>query len=103
MSQPTAVAANIAIQPLGDLRRNIYDLSADQLTTLVTGWAEPAYRAKQVLHWLYKEFVTDFSQMSNLPLELRRKLADTLRVGSAELVTQKMSSDGWTRKVLLKM
>jgi 23S rRNA (adenine2503-C2)-methyltransferase len=66
-------------------------------------WAEPGFRAKQVLHWLYKELVTGFDAMTNLPQALRRKLAETYRVGSAELVAQKISTDGWTRKVLLKM
>ncbi|MDQ6693820.1 MAG: 23S rRNA (adenine(2503)-C(2))-methyltransferase RlmN [Chloroflexota bacterium] len=84
-------------------RRNIYDLSPERLIALVQEWGEPAYRGKQVLHWLYKELVSDFSQMSNLPSELRRKLAEKLQIGSAELITQKISADGWTRKVLLKM
>ncbi len=91
------------LQKAFDGRRNVYDLSPEKLVMLMDEWGEPAYRAKQVLHWLYKELVRDFSDMSNLPLGLRRKLADNLRVGSAELVAQKISSDGWTRKVLLKM
>jgi 23S rRNA (adenine2503-C2)-methyltransferase len=86
-----------------DRRANVYDLSPDKLAALMEEWGEPAYRARQVLHWLYKELVTEFAQMSNLPLALRKKLDEHLRVGSAELVAQKISSDGWTRKVLLKM
>jgi 23S rRNA (adenine2503-C2)-methyltransferase len=41
--------------------------------------------------------------MTNLPQALRTRLAEHFRVGSAELVAQKISTDGWTRKVLLKM
>lgn len=94
--------ANASLQPL-DTRRNVYDLSPERLVALMEEWGEPAYRAKQVLHWLYKELVADFSQMGNLPLALRKRLAESLRVGSAQLVTQKISSDGYTRKALLKL
>ncbi|MBF6614484.1 MAG: 23S rRNA (adenine(2503)-C(2))-methyltransferase RlmN [Chloroflexi bacterium] len=83
--------------------RNIFDLSPEQLAALLAEWGEPSYRAKQVLHWLYKELAADFSEMSNLPLELRRKLDATLRIGSGEIVAQKISADGWTRKLLMKL
>jgi 23S rRNA (adenine2503-C2)-methyltransferase len=103
MVQSGAAHAEIVFERAVDMRRNVYDFSSEQLAALLAEWGEPAYRARQVLHWLYKELVTDFSQMSNLPMGLRDRLAETLRVGSAELVAQKISSDGWTRKVLLKM
>jgi 23S rRNA (adenine2503-C2)-methyltransferase len=86
-----------------DLRPNVYDLSSERLTSILVDLGERPFRATQVLHWLYKELTPDFSQMSNLPLDLRRMLAERLRIGSADLVAQKVSSDGWTRKVLLKM
>src|SRR4051812_251660 len=103
MAQVGTAQANIVVGQLVDRRPNVYDLSPEKLGELLAEWGEPAYRAKQVLHWLYKELVTDFSQMTNLPLGLRNRLAETMRVGSAELVAQKISSDGWTRKVLLKL
>jgi 23S rRNA (adenine2503-C2)-methyltransferase len=103
MAQTEIISPNVVLHDAFDGRRNVYDLPPDKLAALMEEWGEPAYRAKQVLHWLYKELVQDFSEMSNLPLALRQKLADNLRVGSAELVAQKISSDGWTRKELLKM
>src|SRR5436190_4505 len=86
-----------------DARLNVFDLTPEKLTALLAEWGEPAYRARQVVHWIYKELVSSFSQMTNLPSALRVKLEEHLRIGSAELVAQKISSDGWTRKVLLKM
>ncbi len=94
---------SLPIQIQTETRRNIYDLSPDELTSTFAGWDQPAYRAGQVLRWLYKEYVADFSQMSNLPLDLRNKLSKTFVLGSSQLVAQKISSDGWTRKALLKM
>lgn len=86
-----------------DKRLNVYDLTPDRLAAIMHELNEPAYRTRQVLHWLYKELVQSFDQMTNLPAALRVKLAEKLKLGSAELVAQKVSSDGWTRKVLLKM
>lgn len=104
MTVPHTTSANIIIKrEPADKRPNVYDLSPDELTALMLKWGEPAYRAKQVLHWLFKEFASDFAHMSNLPASLRSRLDEALRVGSAETVAQKISSDGWTRKALLKM
>ncbi len=85
------------------MRGNIYDLAPEQLSALMTEWGEPAFRAKQLLNWLYKELVTEFEQMTNLPLPLRERLASEFKIGSAQLTAQKISSDGWTRKVLLRL
>ena len=104
MTVPHITSADIAFRREdADKRPNVYDLGPDELTELMREWGEPEYRAKQVLHWLYKEFVSEFAQMSNLPAALRVKLHDALRLGSAETVAQQISSDGWTRKALLKM
>ncbi len=102
MNEASTAVQTITFQER-DARRNIYDLSPETLAAVMSEWGEPAFRTKQVLHWLYKELVTSLDAMTNLPQPLRAKLAENFRVGSAELVAQKISSDGWTRKVLLKM
>src|SRR5438445_6754244 len=84
-------------------KHNIYDLSPDGLASVLAEWGQPSYRAGQILRWLYKEYVADVSQMTNLPLDLRNKLSKAFMIGSAQVVAQKISSDGWTRKVLLRM
>jgi 23S rRNA (adenine2503-C2)-methyltransferase len=91
-----------ASPPDADPRANLYDFSPDGLVEELKGQGLPVFRAKQVLHWLYREFVTDFSAMTNLPIDLRRRLAEQYRIGSAEIVTQQISQDGDTRKVLLR-
>ena len=101
-AQPAAHQLHLGL-PLPDKRVNVYDLGPEHLAAHMQELGEPAYRARQVLHWLYKELVSDFARMTNLPLSLRAKLADTLKIGSAELVAQKISSDGWTRKALLRL
>ncbi|MGI8587254.1 MAG: 23S rRNA (adenine(2503)-C(2))-methyltransferase RlmN [Chloroflexia bacterium] len=82
--------------------RNLYDFSPDDLVEELKAQGLPVFRAKQVLTWLYKDLATDFSAMTNLPSDLRRRLAGQYRIGSAEVVTQQVSSEGDTRKVLLR-
>ncbi|HST04318.1 MAG TPA: 23S rRNA (adenine(2503)-C2)-methyltransferase [Chloroflexia bacterium] len=104
MTVPHTESINLVLSDKQDDKRlNVYDLSPASLTELMVSWGEPAYRASQVLHWLYKEYAADFAHMSNLPVSLRNRLDASLRVGSIETVAQKISSDGWTRKALLKM
>ena len=101
MLRQSPVSPSVAVE--APRKRNIYDLTPEGLTEVFSAWGLPSYRAAQVLRWLYKGLVTDFSQMTNLPLDLREKLAGEFVLGSAQLVAQKISTDGWTRKVLLKL
>jgi 23S rRNA (adenine2503-C2)-methyltransferase len=64
---------------------------------------EPAFRAKQVYHWLYRELVTDFSAMTNLPQTLRVQLAEEARMGPMVVRSELHSKDDRTRKILLEL
>ncbi len=60
------------------------------------------FRAAQVMEWLYKRAAADFSQMDNLPLSLREKLAMKYDLGLGSLVAQLTSKDGKTTKSLIE-
>jgi 23S rRNA (adenine2503-C2)-methyltransferase len=101
--QPLPILPRRPAPPPGaETRANLYDFSPDGLVEELKAQGLPVFRAKQVLHWLYREFVTDFSAMTNLPIDLRRRLAEQYRIGSAEIITQQISEDGDTRKILLR-
>jgi 23S rRNA (adenine2503-C2)-methyltransferase len=61
----------------------------------------PAYRADQVLAWVYQQGVEDPAEMSNLPLELRERLAKEWSFDSLEVRSVQRSVDG-TRKLALE-
>lgn len=82
---------------------NLYDLTLEELTTLVKTWGEPAFRAKQIWEWLYTHKVSDPAAMSNLPKALRDKLAAETQIGVLELVAEKTSKDGETIKCLFRL
>ncbi|MFH1092907.1 MAG: 23S rRNA (adenine(2503)-C(2))-methyltransferase RlmN [Candidatus Omnitrophota bacterium] len=49
-------------------------LYPEELQTIVAGLNHPVYRSKQIQEWIFKKSVLSFSEMKNLPGELREKL-----------------------------
>ena len=81
----------------------IYDLPLPDLTTLLTEWGEPAYRARQVWQGLYHHFWNDPTQFTFLPNHLRTQLADTLKFDALAPITSIQSKDCQTVKTLFQL
>ena len=79
---------------------NLLDLTPADLVRELTALGQPAYRARQVLHWVYQRLVDDFAAMTDLPQALRRELAARFRLRLVEPLAELTDPDG-TRKVLL--
>lgn len=84
-------------------KKPIYDISLEQLTSTLTTWDQPAFRARQVWEWLYEHKVTRFAAMTNLSQDLRDRLEAEFQIGSLEPVTEIRSTDGWTVKQLWQL
>lgn len=54
----------------------------------------PAFRAKQIYHWLYVRFVSDFSLMKNLPKTLQDYLKSHFSMHQTKIIKQEESFDG---------
>jgi 23S rRNA (adenine2503-C2)-methyltransferase len=74
----------------------------DSLTARLQERGEPAFRAKQILDWLYKKRVRSWDEMTNLAKPLRTWLAETFELMPATLVLNKQSEDV-TDKLLLEL
>ena len=70
-----------------------------QLETVVAELHLPAFSARQIAQWLYRNPVDSFDQMSNLSKSTRRKLAENYEIGIAAPISATISSDG-TKKYL---
>jgi 23S rRNA (adenine2503-C2)-methyltransferase len=81
----------------------LYDLDLPEIEALMKEWNEPSYRARQLWEWLYVHLVDNFEAMTNLPLDLREKLAQETVIGVPEVVTSQIAPDGETRKDLLRL
>lgn len=84
-------------------KTSIYDLSLAELKTQITALGQPAYRAKQVWEWLYKQYVDSFDQMLNLPRDLRIELANRYTLDVLQLEVRQESRDGRTEKILFQL
>ena len=84
-------------------RQPIYDLDLNSISTMMTSWNEPAYRARQIWQGLYQHYYPSPSEFPNLPKPLREKLATELNFACIEPVRQLDSSDKHTRKTLFKL
>jgi len=86
---------------LADGRRDLVGLSRDELLAELAEIGEPAFRAKQVWHWIYHQGVTDFARMSSIARPLQQRLAERFVVGRPEIALLQTSDDE-TRKFLLR-
>jgi 23S rRNA (adenine2503-C2)-methyltransferase len=82
--------------------RDIKSLTQAELAAWFQERNQPAYRLDQLLNWLYRQRVTAWSAMSNLPKALREELAKAFSLESLELV-RKQGSDDTTQKFLWRL
>ncbi|PAW81441.1 MAG: 23S rRNA (adenine(2503)-C(2))-methyltransferase [Spartobacteria bacterium Tous-C9RFEB] len=68
----------------------------------MTAIGQPAYRAGQVLDWIYKRRVRDWDDMSNLPAPLREALKQEFPAARLEKIRETGSKDT-TRKFLFRL
>ncbi|MEM8667255.1 MAG: 23S rRNA (adenine(2503)-C(2))-methyltransferase RlmN [Planctomycetota bacterium] len=83
-----------------DARRHLLDLSIDELKAWLKENGQPAFRARQILSWVFQQRVTDFQLMSDLPKALRDRLDAAFRVFVTSERTAVESRDG-TDKLLI--
>lgn len=83
------------------MTEDLFGLDLDDLRQKPVLDGLPLYRIRQIVEWVYKKGIYDFSQMSNLPLILRKQLSEIYFFGRAALIDRHDSSDGLTSKFLL--
>lgn len=79
----------------------IFDLTPDQLRQLTADWQMPAYRADQLLHWVYRRFVADLAQMTDLAVADRQTITQRLQFTKSRLLRHQTATDG-VQKLLIQ-
>ncbi len=77
-------------------------MTQEELTAQLKAMGCPGFRAGQIREWLDRG-VTDFAQMTNLPKELRQKLAETYRVPGVTIRRKLVSALDGTVKYLFAL
>ena len=80
---------------------SLTDTSAGALAAFLEDAGQPAYRAGQIRHWLYRDLASGFHEMSNLPASLRKDLAARFTLHGLTVAAVQCSADGKTHKFLL--
>jgi 23S rRNA (adenine2503-C2)-methyltransferase len=80
----------------------IHGETLDSLTARLTAAGHPAFRARQVMEWLYKKRVRTPDGMTSLPRPLRAWLADSYEFEPTAFVLDRQSGDE-TDKLLLEL
>ena len=86
---------------LADGRRDLVGLSRAELVAEMAAIGEPAFRAKQLWHWIYHRGATDFSRMTSIARRLQARLAERFVIGRPETALAQTSADD-TRKFLFR-
>ena len=79
---------------------NILDYTQEELLTWMKENGESAFRAKQVISWIYKE-IWNFEEMKNIPKSLKDKLSNNFYFGIPKVEEEYISKVDGTKKLLL--
>ncbi|MGD8451849.1 MAG: 23S rRNA (adenine(2503)-C(2))-methyltransferase RlmN [Phycisphaerae bacterium] len=99
-SEPTRRPDGAGTGPSAVAAVHLPGLYVEELRAWLEARGEPAYRAGQILDWIYAKGAADFEAMSNLPRVLRTRLAGEAFIRRGQIARELVSSDG-TRKLLI--
>ena len=83
-------------------KRNLRSLSSEQIEEFFQSIEQPKFRAKQVDQWLWQKQAKAFTDMTNLPLEVREKLSESFVINQLTIADEQVSNDG-TVKCAIKL
>ena len=74
--------------------KNIKDYNLDELKKELVEIGEKPFRAEQIFKWIYEEKVKDFDDMTNISLDLRKKLKENYTMCNYNILRKQESKDG---------
>jgi 23S rRNA (adenine2503-C2)-methyltransferase len=84
------------------MKKDICNLSFDELCTEIKAIGEVTYRAGQIFEWIYKKNADSFKEMTNLSGKLAQRLEDNFYISKLNCTKHLTSKDG-TEKFLWKL
>ena len=72
---------------------NLLDLDYEHLVSFMETFGEKPYRAKQLMHWIYKENIINFNDMTDISKAFRDVLdRKSTRLNSSHMSESRMPS-----------
>ena len=81
---------------------NLKSMTIPEIGAILKDMGQPAFRAKQVYTWLHKG-VRSFEEMTNLPRDLRERLAENYPIYAPKVVRKQESQKDGTIKYLWQL
>ena len=72
----------------------ISSCTLEGLTARMKELGQPAFRARQIFHWLHQKLVTEFSAMTDQPKTLLARLEEEYYIAAPAIVRRQQSRDG---------
>jgi 23S rRNA (adenine2503-C2)-methyltransferase len=76
------------------MKQDLRKLSLEQMKEWLKEKGEPAFRAKQIMEWIWQKSVTDIQAMSNLSKTLRETLSSEFEINPVTVYKSQYSDDG---------
>lgn len=77
-----------------EAKRDIRQLSLEEIQEFFVSIGDKAFRAKQVYEWLWKKSAKDFDQMTNISLSTRDLLKEKFSINHIKVDEMQRSNDG---------
>lgn len=85
------------------MRKHVHEVTREEWVAWLDAAGERAFRAGQILKWIYERGITDWDQMSDLQKGLRQKLKESFYFDGLIRTTTEHSQDGETTKFLWEL
>ena len=83
-------------------KTDIKSMNEAEIITLLDGWGQPKFRAKQLFKWL-QSGVESFDEMTNIPKDMREKLKENSYIANVTIERRLVSQIDGTVKYLFKL
>lgn len=74
-----------------------------RLEAIAADCGQPAYRGRQLFHWMYADNASAFEQMTNLPKDFREMLARSAELHSVHIEQRRVAARGDAEKFLFRL
>jgi 23S rRNA (adenine2503-C2)-methyltransferase len=81
---------------------NLKSLTKQEVESFIKESGLPAFRAKQLLHWMYERYAQSLGDITEFSKDLRDKLSKKAYISNLELFGRQISKDG-TEKFLFEL
>ncbi|RCW51416.1 MULTISPECIES: 23S rRNA (adenine(2503)-C(2))-methyltransferase RlmN [unclassified Halanaerobium] len=82
--------------------KDLKSLTRNELMESINNLGYPNYRGEQVFNWIYRNGISDYDLMTNIPKKMRKDLQTDFKITDIELLEKKKAADG-TIKYLWKL